>query len=186
MGKRIILGVDPGTQVTGYGIIEAQGKKASLVTYGCIHLDKTGDNPHAKLAKIFHRLHTLAQSFSVNEFAIESPFYGKNVQSMLKLGRAQGVAIAAALALEIPVFEYAPKKIKLAVTGQGSASKEQLARMLEQFLTFEYQHKLFDASDGLAVAMCHFMQKRLPGTPTSSGNSWEAFVKQNPNKIKKR
>ena len=133
------MGVDPGTTITGYGLLACEGKQMQLLTYGVIRLGKLTDFTHAqKLKKIYDRISSLVAEFKPDEFAIEAPFMGKNIQSMFKLGRAQGVAIAAALANDIPVSEYAPKKIKMAVAGSGSASKEQVARMLETLLKFEY------------------------------------------------
>jgi crossover junction endodeoxyribonuclease RuvC len=193
--ERIILGIDPGTTVMGYGIIQTTGKKAVVLTLGVLKLDKYEDYA-LKLKKIFERTVGLIDEFHPDELAIEAPFYGKNVQSMLKLGRAQGVAIAAAMSRELTVTEYAPKKIKLAITGNGNASKEQVASMLQQQLKFEFDPKYLDATDGLAAAFCHFTQYQLaiPAAKITKSkipakkkaSSWEAYVNQNPSKIKKK
>lgn len=177
---KIILGVDPGTNVMGYGLIAIQSSKIIPVQYGVIHLGKYED--HAlKLQKIFERLSGIIQEYLPDEMAIEAPFYGKNVQSMLKLGRAQGVAIAAALAKQIPVVEYAPKKIKQSVTGNGNASKEQVAAMLMSMLSLKESPEFLDATDALGVALCHHFQK---GQIVMKASSWKAFISQNPDRLK--
>jgi len=184
--ERVILGIDPGTSILGYGIIEVKGKQMKLVALGVVRLDKIDD--HAlKLKKIFERCIELIDGFHPDELAIEAPFFGKNVQSMLKLGRAQGVAIAAALSRELSVTEYAPRKIKQSITGNGNASKEQVAAMIQRLLkieTADMPEKL-DATDGLAAAVCHFNQTSNPllGTKT---NSWKSFLKQNTDRIIKK
>ena len=189
--ERIILGIDPGTIVMGYGIIITKGKQAELLGMGVLKLDKYEDYA-LKLKKIFERTVGLIDEFHPDELAIEAPFFGKNVQSMLKLGRAQGVAIAAAMSRELSVNEYSPKKIKQSITGNGNASKEQVAIMLQRIFKYEENHSFFDATDGLAAAYCHFMQNTqiIKATPvkksTKKASSWEAFVNQNPNKIKKK
>ncbi len=184
MEKRIILGIDPGTSITGYGIIICKGKKMSLMTYGAIKLGKQ-QVPHTeKLKRIFTRISSLIDEFNPQELAIEAPFFGKNVQSMLKLGRAQGVAMAAGLIKNLPIYEYAPRKVKMAVTGRGTASKEQVAAMLEQLLSFKSEEKLLDATDGLAVAVCHFFQNNV--LTGRSHNDWNSFLKDNPSRVKKR
>lgn len=179
--ERVILGVDPGTSVMGYGIILAKGQDLSLVQYGVIHLSKY--QSHAlKLQKIFQRITKIIEDYHPDEMALEAPFYGKNVQSMLKLGRAQGVAMAAALARDIPIVEYAPKKVKQAVTGNGNASKEQVSKMIQQILKFEKKEEnLLDATDALGVAICHFYQKGDLGK--KKFNDWAAFVKDNPSRL---
>lgn len=179
--ERIILGLDPGTNVMGYGVILVRGSALSLLQFGVIRLSKF-DSHELRLKKIFDRVLGLVDEFSPDEVALEAPFYGKNVQSMLKLGRAQGVAMSAALYREVPITEYAPKKVKLSVTGNGNASKEQVARMLMQIFGFRELPKLLDASDALAVAVCHYYQKGSGATKTKS---WESFVKENPEKLKK-
>lgn len=177
---RIVLGIDPGTNVMGYGLIAIKGNQLTLIQFGVIHLSKYAD--HAiKLSKIFERITTLIQEYHPDEMAIEAPFFGENVQSMLKLGRAQGVAIAAAISQQVPIFEYAPKKVKQSVTGNGNASKEQVASMLSKLLSFQEIPKLLDATDALGVAVCHYFQK---GGAKKSKGGWEAFLKENPDKIK--
>ncbi|MDX1628086.1 MAG: crossover junction endodeoxyribonuclease RuvC [Fulvivirga sp.] len=178
--ETIILGLDPGTSVMGYGLVIVKGKQVSLLQYGVIHLSKY-KNHEIKLKKIFNRVIGLIDDYQPDEVALEAPFYGKNVQSMLKLGRAQGVAMAAALSREIPITEYAPKKVKQSVTSNGNASKEQVAQMLMTLLKIKEAPKLLDATDALAVALCHHYQK---GVPASSGKSWKAFISENPGRVK--
>jgi crossover junction endodeoxyribonuclease RuvC len=179
--EKIILGLDPGTVVMGYGVIMIQQKKITLLQFGVIHLSKYQD--HAlKLHKIFERVTQLLDEFKPDEMAIEAPFFGKNVQSMLKLGRAQGVSIAAAISRDVPVVEYAPKKIKAAVTGNGNASKEQVAAMLARLLNFKEHEGLLDATDALGVALCHHLNR---GDNTKSSKGWGNFLKENPDRIKK-
>lgn len=184
--EKIILGVDPGTAVTGYGIIRIVGKKVTLVTLGVIETGK-GNNDHPKKLKIiFNRLLEIIQTHSPDFLAIEAPFYGKNVQSMLKLGRAQGVSMAAALYCDIPIMEYSPKKIKQSITGNGNASKEQVAAMLKNLLGFKETPPFLDATDGLAVAMCHYLQNNLnEDTSKKKHTGWEAFLSDNPKRILK-
>ncbi len=183
--ERIILGIDPGTTILGYGIIKVEGKKMALLAMGVLHLEKYSDH-HLKLQKIFERTIELIDGFHPDELAIEAPFFGKNVQSMLKLGRAQGVAIAAALSRQLPVMEYAPRKIKQSITGNGSASKEQVAAMLQQTLKIaaaDMPAKL-DATDGLAAAVCHFYQSSSVVGDAKSYSGWKSFLANNPNRIK--
>lgn len=183
--ERIILGIDPGTSILGYGLIKVEGKKMSLIALGVLKLDKIDDH-HLKLQKIFERCIELIDGFHPDELAIEAPFFGKNVQSMLKLGRAQGVAIAAALSRQLPVMEYAPRKIKQSITGNGAASKEQVAAMLQQTLRIpdkDMPDKL-DATDGLAAAVCHFYQSSSPLGSAKSYSGWNAFLKDNPGRLK--
>ena len=183
MGDRIIMGIDPGTTVTGYGIIQCRGKNMSLLTYGVIQLGKHQMDHPSRLKKIFERVHSLVEAYHPSEMALEAPFHGKNVQSMLKLGRAQGVAMAAGLTHSLPIYEYAPRKVKMAVTGSGSASKLQVCKMLEQMLNFKSASTLMDATDGLAVAVCHFYQS----SPVQNGKSykdWSSFIAQHPEKLK--
>lgn len=178
--EKIILGVDPGTTVMGYGLIMIKGSELTLIQYGVIHLDKYKD--HAiKLNKIFERVSELIHEYKPDEMAIEAPFFGKNVQSMLKLGRAQGIAIAAAISREVPIVEYSPKKIKQSVTGNGNASKEQVAAMLSRLLNFKDIPKLLDATDALGVAVCHYFQN---GSTETKSKSWSSFLKENPDRIK--
>tara|TARA_B100001029_G_C15048129_1_gene448627 strand:- start:1158 stop:1709 length:552 start_codon:yes stop_codon:yes gene_type:complete len=179
--ERIILGIDPGTNIMGYGIVSILNKKMHLVTMGIIHLDKL--NSHAlKLKKIFERTIQLVDEYKPDEVSLEAPFYGKNVQSMLKLGRAQGVAMAAALYRDIPIFEYTPKKIKKSITGNGNASKSQVASMLESLLNIKNMPKHLDATDGLAAAACHYFQ-RNDNLSNKSYSSWSSFLKDNPDKL---
>jgi len=180
--ERIIMGIDPGTNMMGYGIIKAQGNKAELLVIGVIDLRKKADH-YLKLQYIFERVTQLIEGYHPDELAIEAPFYGKNVQSMLKLGRAQGTAIAAALAHNIPITEYAPRKIKVAITGQGAASKEQVAAMLQKVLKINDMPKHLDATDGLAAALCHFYQTNRP-ISAGGAKSWKEFISKNPKRIK--
>lgn len=177
--EKIILGLDPGTNVMGYGIIHIRHTNVSLLQFGVIQLGKYG-NHELKLKKIFDRVLSLLDEFNPDEVALEAPFFGKNVQSMLKLGRAQGVAMSAALHREIPIIEYAPKKVKQSVTGNGNASKEQVAKMLMTIFDLKEVPKLFDATDALAVAVCHHYQN---GVKSTKAKSWDAFVRDNPQKI---
>ncbi len=179
--EKIILGLDPGTNIMGYALIEINVSKTNLLQYGVIQMGKYGD--HAlKLKKIFERVLALVDEYKPDEVALEAPFFGKNVQSMLKLGRAQGVAMSAALYREVPITEYAPKKVKQSVTGNGNASKEQVARMLMQIFAIKELPKLLDATDALAVALCHHYQN---GSLKTKTKSWAGFLKDNPDKIKK-
>ena len=184
MADRIILGIDPGTIIMGYGVIKVVNKTPEMITMGEVNMKKFTD-PYLKLAHIYQRTIGLIESYKPDELAIEAPFFGKNVQSMLKLGRAQGVAIAAAISREIPIFEYAPLKIKMSITGSGSASKEQVARILQHTLNFKEIPKNLDATDGLAAALCHFYQNKPASTQKTSGsNSWKDFVSKNPDRVK--
>lgn len=177
--ETIILGLDPGTNVMGYGVLLVQGQKIKVLQFGVIHLNKYSGH-ELKLKRIFERVTGLVQEFSPDEVALEAPFYGKNVQSMLKLGRAQGVAMAAALNREVPITEYAPKKVKQAVTGNGNASKEQVAEMLMRLLNIKEAPKLLDATDALGVALCHHFQD---GKPQSRSKSWASFIANNPDRV---
>ncbi len=179
---KIILGIDPGTNIMGYGVICISQNQMKLETAGIISLDKL-DNHALKLKSIFEKTVALIARHLPDELAIEAPFFGKNVQSMLKLGRAQGVAIAAALHKDIPVFEYSPKKIKQSITGSGNATKEQVAAMLQQLLHFTEMPKYLDATDGLAAAVCHHFQNYGSVVSPKKSNSWKEFVTANPDKI---
>ncbi|MEM0938586.1 MAG: crossover junction endodeoxyribonuclease RuvC [Bacteroidota bacterium] len=181
--EKIILGIDPGTNVMGYGLIHSKGQKISILQFGVIHLNKY-KNHEIKLKKIYDRISELIREFLPDEVALEAPFYGKNVQSMLKLGRAQGVAMAAALNKDIPINEYAPKRVKQSVTGNGNASKEQVAAMIENLLKLTNTPKLMDATDALAVAICHHFSTEIDGFRNKGGNSWKSFIVENPNRIK--
>lgn len=178
--NRIILGIDPGTQIMGYGIVLQQSQKLTLITFGIINLKKMG-NSYDRLNHIYEHTSMLIKEFKANELAIEAPFYGKNVQSMLKLGRAQGVAIAAALTHRLPVFEYSPRKIKQSITGNGNASKEQMAAILQHLLCFTQMPQYLDATDALAVAVCHSFQHNVETPKTFK--SWDDFIKNNKDRI---
>lgn len=191
------MGIDPGTNYMGYGIIEVEGREMRSVVMGDIDLHKMSD-PYAKLRYIFERVGALIEEYQPKEVALESPFFGTNVQSMLKLGRAQGVAMAAALWRGREVFEYAPSRIKQAISGSGAASKEQVAGIIKRLLKIEYMPRRLDATDGMAVAVCHYFTARTPisnamgsarvkglggGKKAAKGSSsWEAFIRQNPDR----
>lgn len=177
--EKIILGIDPGTNVMGYGVIHISGKKAEMLALGVIDLRKYGDH-YLKLGHIFERITGIIDSYLPDEMAIEAPFFGKNVQSMLKLGRAQGVAMAAAIQRQVPITEYAPMKIKMAITGVGTASKEQVADMLRRMMHLDREEmgKFLDATDALAAAYCHFLQMGKPESDRKY-SSWKDFVNKN-------
>lgn len=179
--ENIILGIDPGTNLMGYGLIAVNGKKINLLNYGIIYLKKY-DNHYLKLKNIFEKTLFLIDEYKPDELSIEAPFQGVNPQSMLKLGRAQGVAMTAGLIRDIPIFEYSPRKIKQSVTGSGSSKKEQVAFMLEKILNFKSGTKHLDATDAIAAAVCHFYNRN--SIKTSSKNSWEDFIKKNQDRIK--
>ena len=180
---RVIMGIDPGTNIMGYAFIGVNGNRARLIAMGVIDLRKCKDM-YMKLGEIFNRVQGLINSFLPDELAIEAPFFGKNVQSMLKVGRAQGVAIAAAISRQVPIHEYAPMKIKMSITGNGSASKEQVADMLRRMLNIssEEMPQFMDATDALGAAFCHFIQQGKP-VGEKKYSSWADFVKKNPDKI---
>lgn len=178
---KIILGIDPGTTVLGYGLIHIKGKKIEMLNFGVIQLSKLATHPD-KLKKIFDRLDAIMKEYRPDEMAIEAPFFGKNVQSMLKLGRAQGVSIAAALSNDIPFEEYAPRRIKQAITGNGNASKEQVAAMLQKMFNISEMPKYMDATDGLAAAVCHHFSKGVGEHNKSKSGNWSAFIKENPDR----
>ncbi|NRD19191.1 crossover junction endodeoxyribonuclease RuvC [Winogradskyella eckloniae] len=181
--EKIILGIDPGTTIMGFGLIKVVGKKMEFMQLNELILKKYDDH-YLKLKLIFERTVELIDTYHPDEIAIEAPFFGKNVQSMLKLGRAQGVAMAAGLSREVPITEYAPKKIKMAITGNGNASKEQVAKMLQSMLGLKTIPKNLDSMDGLAAAVCHFYnQGRVEVGKSYSG--WASFVKQNEGRVKK-
>lgn len=179
---RIILGIDPGTNILGYGLIHNKDKKIELITMDVLKLNKLND-PYLKLKTIFEAVLGIIEKYKPDELAIESQFFGKNVQSMLKLGRAQGVAIAAALYKTIPVFEYSPRKIKQSITGKGSATKEQVALMLARIVSIDVQPEYLDATDALGVAVCHYFQKNTL-TDKKSYSGWKNFVSNNPERVK--
>jgi crossover junction endodeoxyribonuclease RuvC len=183
--EKIILGIDPGTTIMGYGVLRVAGTKPEMIAMGIIDLRKFGDH-YLKLRHIHERVLGIIESYLPDELAIEAPFFGKNVQSMLKLGRAQGVAMAAALSRDIPITEYAPLKIKMAITGNGQASKEQVADMLQRMLHFpkEEMPVFMDATDGLAAAYCHFLQMGRP-VAEKGYHGWKDFIAKNPDKVKR-
>jgi crossover junction endodeoxyribonuclease RuvC len=180
--EKIILGIDPGTTIMGFGLIKVVNKKMEFIQMNELILSKYKDH-YVKLKLIFERTIELIDTYHPDEIAIEAPFFGKNVQSMLKLGRAQGVAMAAGLSRQIPITEYLPKKIKMAITGNGNASKEQVAKMLQGVLGLQTLPKNLDSTDGLAAAVCHFYNEgRVDAGKKYTG--WDAFVKQNPKKVR--
>ena len=179
--ERIILGIDPGTTIMGFGLIKVVGKSMEFMQLNELKLSQYDDH-YVKLKHIFERTISLIDTYNPDEIAIEAPFFGKNVQSMLKLGRAQGVAMAAGLSREVPITEYSPKKIKMAITGNGNASKEQVAKMLQSLLHLKELPKNLDSTDGLAAAVCHFYNSGSITTgATYSG--WSAFIKQNEDRV---
>ncbi len=182
---RIIIGIDPGTNVMGYGILGVKNKKPAMIAMGVIELNKF-ESHYLRLSRIFERVSGLIAQYLPDEMAIEAPFFGKNVQSMLKLGRAQGVAMAAALTRDIPIAEYEPRKIKMAITGNGAASKEQVQEMLRRILNIPQESLLpqLDATDALGAALCHFYESSRP-QPEGGCHSWKEFIAKHPNRIKK-
>ena len=182
INEKIILGIDPGTTIMGYGLISIHGKKFDLINMGVLHLSKLKTH-ELKLKKIFDRTLELIEEYKPDELAVEAPFFGKNVQSMLKLGRAQGVAMSAALYRDIPIFEYSPKKIKMSITGNGNASKEQVASMLKSLMNIQDIPKHLDATDGLAAAVCHHFQKEK-SSDSKNYTGWKSFIADNPKKVK--
>ena len=180
--SRIILGVDPGTTVMGFGVIKVSGNKLNCLQLNELKLSKY-ESHYVRLGHIYKRTAELIETYKPDEMALEAPFFGKNVQSMLKLGRAQGVAIAAGIAHDLTVFEYSPRKIKMAITGSGNASKEQVAKMLQQLTGLKLLPKNLDATDGLAAAVCHYFNPALRIEKSYSG--WSSFVKQQEHRIKK-
>lgn len=198
--ERIIMGIDPGTNTAGYGFLEVRGAAVRCIVLGDIAFHQLKD-PYRKLRHLFDRVGALIEEYRPDEVALESPFFGENVQSMLKLGRAQGVAMAAALTHDLPVFEYAPRRIKQAITGRGGASKEQVAALLKSMLHVEYDVKRLDATDGLAVALCHYFVSSAPineacgddrkkalggglkAVSRQGSRSWESFVSDHPDRL---
>lgn len=179
--SKIILGIDPGTTIMGFGLIEVRGSEMHFLQMNELLLQKIAD-PYVKLKMIYERTIELIDHYHPDEMALEAPFFGKNVQSMLKLGRAQGVAMAAGSSRQIPVTEYLPKKIKMAITGNGNASKEQVAKMLQSMLGLKELPKNLDATDGLAAAVCHFYNAGKPDS-VKAYHSWSSFVSQNKDRI---
>jgi crossover junction endodeoxyribonuclease RuvC len=182
--SEIILGIDPGTIVLGYGIIQIEKNKPKLLEMGVLKLSKYKD-ANVRLQMIYNKIGELNRAFKPTQFAIEAPFFGKNVQSMLKLGRAQGVAIAAAMQVGLSATEYSPKKIKQSITGNGNATKEQVWKMLQQTLLFKDEPEFLDATDAVAVALCHYYQSNSIGNSGVKANGWESFLKNNAHRIKK-
>ena len=183
VSDKIILGLDPGTTTMGYGIIRIRKNKMEMISTGVIHLHKL-ENHELKLKKIFEKVSFLVEEYLPDEVAVEAPFFGKNVQSMLKLGRAQRVAMAAVLTKDLPIQEYAPRKIKQAITGNGNASKEQVAKMLQSLLKLKELPKKLDATDGLAAAVCHYFQTGKSDSGKKNYSGWSSFVKDNPDRTK--
>lgn len=180
--SKIILGIDPGTLIMGYGLIQVQGKKANLITMDVLKL--SGNKDHYERLQLIHGcINQLVIQYQPDCCAIEAPFFGKNVQSMLKLGRAQGVAIAAAMTAGIPVTEYSPKKVKQSITGNGNADKEQVFQMLQRILDFSERPQFLDAADALAVAVCHYFQESSVLADTRKAKGWEQFIKLHPNRV---
>ena len=183
MEKRTIIGIDPGTNLLGFGVIDVIGKKAEFVDMGILDLRKDKD-AYAKLLQIYKTVGQVCTTYHATEMALESPFYGKNAQVILKLGRAQGAAMIAALKYGIEVFEYAPRKAKEAITGNGAASKEQVRLILEKTLKADLGTKHLDATDALAIAMCHFYDTTNPLSVAKGKSGWEKFIADNPDRIK--
>ncbi len=182
--ERIIIGIDPGTNVMGYGILGVKSRKPEMIAMGVIQLSKF-ESHYLRLSRIFTRVTSLIEQYLPDEMAIEAPFFGKNVQSMLKLGRAQGVAMAAALARDVPITEYEPRKIKMAITGSGAASKEQVQEMLRRILNIPKEDLLpqLDATDALGAALCHFYESSRPQIEKGC-RSWKEFIAKHPDKVK--
>lgn len=181
---KIILGIDPGTIAMGYGLIEVEGNHITLIDLGVLKPGKVNDG-YKKLQLIFNTVSGLITRYQPDSFAIEAPFFGKNVQSMLKLGRAQGVAIAAAMRHGLDITEYSPKKVKQSITGNGNADKEQVLKMLQQLMVFKATPKQYDATDALAVAVCHFFQENsVLKTAGKKIKGWDEFIKNNPGRVK--
>lgn len=181
--ERLILGIDPGTNLMGYGVLLVKGQKMSLIDMGVFNLKKL-ETQQEKLKQIFEQTVEIIIRHKPTELAIEAPFFGKNVQSMLKLGRAQGVAIAAALSQHLSIEEYSPRKIKQSITGNGNASKEQVAAMILSLLQLKEKPDFLDATDALAVAVCHYFQKNSKISGAKSYSGWSSFIKQNPGRKK--
>ena len=179
--EKIILGIDPGTVIMGYGLISVKSQNIQLISADIIKLDKTDDHT-ARLKIIFDSVSQIIELHKPNELAIEAPFFGKNVQSMLKLGRAQGIAIAAALSYDLPIFEYSPKKIKQSITGNGNAAKEQVAAMLQTLLNIKNLPKFLDATDALGAAVCHHFQSKETLRDKKNYTGWKSFITENPSR----
>lgn len=185
MSERIILGIDPGTNVMGYGVIVHKNNKIEVIDLGVVRLARLAD-VYMKLGFIYEQIVRLIEAHLPDELSIESPFYAKNVQSMLKLGRAQGVAIAAAISRQVPVFEYSPRTIKQAITGNGNATKEMVARVLELNYQIDIKGQKFDATDALAIAICRALHlQNVQKFQSGDSSSWADFVKRNPHRLRK-
>jgi crossover junction endodeoxyribonuclease RuvC len=183
INSKIIIGVDPGTNIMGYGLLEVNSQEIKCIDFNVINMKKT-EEWQDKIKTIYTIISEIITYYKPNEFVIEAPFYGKNIQSMLKLGRAQGVAIAAAVVNNLPVYEYSPKKIKQSITGSGSASKEQVNIMVQRIVKLTKNINYLDESDALAVALCHHFQNKTIDLKSSKKNGWADFIKNNPDKIK--
>ncbi|WP_184661004.1 crossover junction endodeoxyribonuclease RuvC [Pedobacter cryoconitis] len=181
--ERVIMGIDPGTAVMGYGVILEKGSKIELIAMGIVKMNHLDDH-FLKLQRIFAKTVGLVEQYKPDVMALEAPFYGKNIQVMLKLGRAQGICMAAALSRDVPITEYAPRKIKQSITGNGSAGKEQVAAMLQRLLNFKETPEFLDATDGLAVAVCHSFQRVSTSGSGKSYSGWDAFAKDNQKRVK--
>ena len=183
--ERVIIGIDPGTNVMGYGVLGVRNRKPEMITMGVIQLSKF-ESHYRRLARIYERVLGLVEQYLPDEMSIEAPFFGKNVQSMLKLGRAQGVAMAAALSRDVPIIEYEPRKIKMAITGNGGAQKEQVREMLRRILNIPDESLLpqLDSTDALAAALCHFYESSKPVAVRGACKSWKEFIAKNPDKVK--
>jgi len=181
--ERVIMGIDPGTAVMGYGVILEKGSKIELIAMGIVKMNHLDDH-FLKLQRIFAKTVGLVEQYKPDVMALEAPFYGKNIQVMLKLGRAQGICMAAALSRDVPIMEYAPRKIKQSITGNGSAGKEQVAAMLQRLLNFKETPEFLDATDGLAVAVCHSFQRVSTSGSGKSYSGWDAFAKDNQKRVK--
>lgn len=181
---RIIMGIDPGTRIMGYGVLGIRGRKPEVIVQGVIKLDRF-ESHYLRLHRIYERVESLAAQYLPDEVALEAPFFGKNIQSMLKLGRAQGVAMAACLARDIPIAEYAPRLVKMAVTGNGQASKEQVANMVQHLLHIPQSQMptLLDATDAVAVALTHFYETAKTAATAKAPKSWAEFIAKNPDKL---
>ncbi|MCK9305400.1 MAG: crossover junction endodeoxyribonuclease RuvC [Bacteroidales bacterium] len=182
-GQRIILGIDPGSRIFGWGVLSCTPREVTYIAMGVLDLRKESDI-FVKIRRIYMQVTDLIDTYHPDELAVEAPFYGKNIQSMLVLGRAQGAAISAAVNRDLPVFEYAPRKVKLSITGRGAASKEQVASILTNMLRIEVVPGSYDATDALAVAFCHSSGGVIVSKKKESRSDWSSFVKQNPSRIK--
>lgn len=182
MGLKI-LGIDPGSIICGYGVIEQNNNKHTLVEYGVIRAKKLHDDLPSRIKEIFERLQKVIERTNPDIAVFESTFYAKNAQSLMKLSHARAVAILAAKLAEIEINEYSPKEVKKSVTGRGNASKEQVQFMVKKILNIEETPEFFDSTDALAAALCHCFRQN---SSSGKAQSWETYIKENPNKIVKR